>query len=395
VVHNRYSSRVPSGENLAVDDEVRWLREAGVDVVRHEVSNDDIVSPGPLARAREGIDAIWSLPARRRFLAALDDSRPDIVHVHNLFPLLSGSVPHAAQRRGVPVVWTVHNRRVRCVAGGYFRDGVACHECRPGWRVPGVVHRCYAGSVSASVLVTAASGLFRTAARRDGVIAIAISDAMGRWLTSTGGFPEDRVRVRHNGVAGPSTPVPPAVEQGGFVFLGRLSAYKGVDLLLDAWRRADVDAELRIIGDGDLADDVAAAAAADPRITPMGQVEPDRIGEQIAAARVVIVPSVWEEPFGRTAAESLAHGRPVITTGTGGLAEIVDGDSGWVTGTDAERMARALTDAATDDRGVTDRAEAARARWATRFSPEATTEALLEVYEDARRLRHGADRLSR
>ena len=51
--------------------------------------------------------------------------RPDVVHVHNLFPLLTGSVPAAARRRGIPVVWTVHNRRVRCVGGGLFRDGHA------------------------------------------------------------------------------------------------------------------------------------------------------------------------------------------------------------------------------------------------------------------------------
>lgn len=393
VVHNRYSSRVPSGENLAVDDDVRWLRDAGVEVVTHEVTNDEIVSPGVLARARDGLDAIWSLPARRRFLAALDDSQPDVVHLHNLFPLLSGSVPHAARKRGVPVVWTVHNRRVRCVAGGYFRDGAACHECRGSWRMPGVVHRCYAGSASASALVTVASGVFRSTARRDGVTAIAISDAMGRWLTSTGGFPPDRVRVRHNGVAGPPTPVPPAVDQQRFLFLGRLSAYKGVDLMLDAWRRADVDAELRIVGDGDLADDVAAAAAADPRITWVGNVEPDQIGEQIAAARAVLVPSVWDEPFGRTAAEALAHGRPVITTGTGGLAEIVDDDCGWVTGTDPDRVGRAIRDAATD-RGVADRAAGARDRWSTHFSPKAATGALLTIYEDARLSRPGLRRLS-
>jgi glycosyltransferase involved in cell wall biosynthesis len=395
VVHNRYSSRVPSGENLSVDDDVRWLRDAGVDVVRHEVHNDDIVAPGRLARVREGVEAVWSPTARRSFAAALDAHRPDLVHVHNLFPLLTGSVPALAQRRGIPVVWTVHNRRVRCVAGGNFRAGAPCHECRAGWRVPGVVHRCYAASASASALVTVASGLFRSTARRDGVTAIGISDAMGRWLTTTGGFPAERVRVRHNGVAGPSAPVPPAAEQRTFLFLGRLSAYKGIELLLDAWRRADVDAELRIVGDGDMADDVAAAAAADPRITWLGQVAPDRIGEQIATARVVVVPSVLDEAFGRTAAEALAHGRPVITTGAGGLAEIVDDASGWVTGTDAERVARALTDAATDDRAVADRADAARDRWSTRFSPEATTAALLEVYDDARQSRPGAHGLSR
>src|SRR5690606_13195715 len=60
-VHNRYSSRVPSGENLAVDDELRWLTDAGVEVVRHEVTNDALVAPGPLGRVRDGVEAMWSL----------------------------------------------------------------------------------------------------------------------------------------------------------------------------------------------------------------------------------------------------------------------------------------------------------------------------------------------
>src|SRR4029450_13496587 len=67
LVHNRSSSRVPSGENLAVDDEVRWLREAGVDVAVHTVSNDDALAPGTWARLRDGATGVWSLPARRRF----------------------------------------------------------------------------------------------------------------------------------------------------------------------------------------------------------------------------------------------------------------------------------------------------------------------------------------
>jgi glycosyltransferase involved in cell wall biosynthesis len=388
VVHNRYTSRVPSGENLAVDDEVAWLLAAGVEVVRHEVSNDEIVSPGPLGRVRDGVQAVWSLSARRRFLETLDAHGPDVVHVHNLFPLLTGSVPAAARRRGVPVVWTVHNRRVRCVAGGYFRDGAACHECRPGWRLPGAVHRCYADSVAASALVAASSSVFRATARRQAVTAIAVSDDMGRWLRSSAGFDDDHVRVKYNGVAGPPDAVPRAAEQRTFLFLGRLAAYKGVALMLDAWRRADIDAGLRIIGDGDLAEDVAAAAAADDRITWMGQIAPHLVDEHIAASRAVLVPSVWNEPFGRSAAEALAHGRPVITTGRGGLSEIVDEASGWVTGADADRMARALQEAE-DDGAVRRRGEQARRRWVERFSPETTTAALIDIYQTAAGSRRG------
>ena len=383
VVHNRYSSRVPSGENLAVDDEVRWLGEAGVDVVRHEVTNDEIVSPSALARVRYGAEAVWSLSARRRFLTALDGHRPDVVHVHNLFPLLTGSVPSAARRRGVPVVWTVHNRRVRCVDGGNFRDGLPCTSCRPGWRVPGIVHGCYAGSASASALVTVSSTLFRWSARRHGVTAIAISGHMARWLTSAGGIAARDVRVKHNGVAGPVGPVPPAADQRAFIFLGRLAAYKGVTLLLDAWRRADIDAELRIVGDGDLAGDVRDAAAADPRITWTGQAAGHQVGAHIAAARAVVVPSTWQEPFGRAAAEALAYGRPVVTTGQGGLSEIVDPSCGWVTGPepDPQLLADALRDATVDDAGVARRGDAARRRWERHFSPKASTEALIRIYE--------------
>jgi glycosyltransferase involved in cell wall biosynthesis len=383
VVHNRYTSRVPSGENLAVDDEARWLVEAGVQVTRHEVTNDDMVTPGAIGRARDGLDAVWSRTAARRVRDVLDDCRPDVVHVHNLFPLLTASVPAMATRRRVPVVWTVHNRRVRCVAGGYFRDGRPCHSCRSGWRLPGVVHGCYADSVPASAVVTAASSLYRVAARRQGVTAVAISDAMRRWLTTEGGFEDRAVRVKYNGVAGPEAPVAPAADLTTFLFLGRLSAYKGVELLLDAWARAGADARLRIVGDGDLAPVVRDAVAADPRIVWAGQVAADRVSDEIADARAVIAPAVWDEPFGRTAAEALAHGRPVITTGTGGLAEIVDDASGWITGRDPDTMAKAIADAASDDDAVTRRGDAARERHARLFSPEATTSALVRVYETA------------
>ncbi|HET6949559.1 MAG TPA: glycosyltransferase [Acidimicrobiales bacterium] len=389
VAHNRYSSRVPSGENLAVDDEVRWLRAAGVDVVVHEVSNDDAVDPGPLARVRQAGDAVWSLPARRRFLADLDAVRPDIVHVHNLFPLLSASVPAAAHRRDVPVAWTVHNRRVRCVAGGYFRDGAPCHQCRPGWRAPGVVHRCYAGSAAASTLVTASSSLFLARARRGDVTPIAPSRFMAAWLTSAAGLDPASVQVKYNGVArapaGEVTAGLPA-DRRVFLFAGRLAAYKGVRLLLDAWRHADLDAELHILGDGDLAPEVEAAAAHDDRITWVGSVEPERVGTALAAARTVVVPSLWDEPFGRVAAEALAHGRPVITTGRGGLAEIVDDTVGWITGDAPVALAGALA-AAMDDAAVAHRAAAARRRHADRFSPEATTAALVALYERLARRR--------
>jgi len=385
VTHNRYSSRVPSGENLAVDDEVRWLVEAGVDVHRHEVTNDDIVDPGPLARARDGLDSVISWRARRQFVKALDTVQPDLVHVHNLFPLLTATVPAVARHRGLPVVWTVHNFRTRCVAGTHYRDGRACHACRPGWRVPGVVHRCYAGSAAASALVSTSTSIFRSWARRDGVVPVAISHEMARWVADAAGFPVDHVRVKYNGIAPPALRGDDvaASERKAFVYAGRLSHEKGIGLLLDAWRRTTTDVELRVVGSGDLAGAVERAARDDPRIVPVGQVPSDRMPEHLRAARAAVIPSVWEEPFGRVAAEALASGRAVVTTGRGALGEIVDTSCGWVTGVDPVAMARAIDEAAKDDDMVDARGAAGRRRHAETFAPEPTTRALIGIYEDA------------
>lgn len=387
VVHNRYSSRVPSGENLAVDDEVAWLREAGVDVARHEVSNDEIVDLGPVRRALDGVQSVWSVTAARRFRRALDDHAPDLVHVHNLFPQLTASVPAVAARRGIPVVWTVHNFRVRCVAGTHFRAGRPCHDCRPGYRVPGVVHRCYAGSAAASTLVGAATSVYRSSARRRNVTAIAISRGIADWLVDEAGFDRAAVRVKYNGVARPDGPDalvdPPApTSEVRFVYVGRLAAEKGIAHLLDAWRRTTTGAELHLVGEGPMATQVRAAAATDPRIVVLGQLPAGAVSEQILAARAVVVPSMWDEPFGRVAAEAFSLARPVVTTGRGALGEIVDRSSGWITGTDPGAMARAIDEAAAADELVTAKGAAGRARHAAMFSPEATTAALLDIYRE-------------
>jgi glycosyltransferase involved in cell wall biosynthesis len=408
VVHNAYSSRVPSGENLSVADEVAWLRRAGVEVSLHEVSNDTVVAAGPVGKVRQAAETPWSPSAARRFAADLDRVQPDVVHVHNLFPLLTGSVAYAAVRRGVPLVWTCRNRRIVCVEGTHFRDGAPCYACRPGWRLPGIRYGCYqrlavargtvspAGAVAASALVTLATTGFGSLVRRRRVLAVGIADNVAEWLVEVARLPPERVTVKYVGVPGAAEghEVRPAESGATFLFAGQLADYKGVPLLLDAWARgAPREARLRIVGDGMAAPLVTAAAAADPRITFVGRVDPAAMADELAGARVVVAPSTTPETFGRVAAEALAYGRPVITTGLGGLGEIVDQASGWVTGVDPGAMAGAIAEAAADDAAVATRGAKGREKHRAHFSPEATTEALIDIYE--RVLREAGHRTER
>jgi glycosyltransferase involved in cell wall biosynthesis len=384
VVHNNYSSRVPSGENLAVHDEVAWLRAAGVEVHLHEAHNDDMIDAGAADRLRQAVGGVWSPPARRAMAARLREVDPDLVHIHNLFPLLTASVVQAATRADVPVVWTAHNHRITCIDGGNFRAGATCTDCRPGWRLPGIRHHCYADSAAASAVVTASSSIFRSLARRR-VTTIAISRHMRDWLVGTAGFPADRVEVKYNGVAGPApgTRLMPAADSRVFLFVGRLDQHKGVGLLLDAWARTRgrLDAELHVVGDGGMAPAVRAAAAADDRITWFGAVPKATVDEHLGTARVVVVPSLWDEPFGRVATEALAHERGLIATDRGGLGEIVDAAFDWVVDPEAAALADALVAAADPEADLPARTEAGRKRYADSFSPDATTGALIEVYQ--------------
>jgi glycosyltransferase involved in cell wall biosynthesis len=384
VVHNNYSSRVPSGENLAVRDEVAWLRAAGVDVHLHEAHNDDVLGSGAAGRAKQAVWGIWSPPAKRAMEDRIRAVEPDVVHLHNAFPVLTASVVRAALDLGRPVVWTVHNHRVTCIDGGNFRDGAACTQCRPGWRLPGVVHSCYAESAAASAVVTAASGIFRRLARRR-VTPVAISDHVRDWLVRSAGFDRDRVLVKHNGVAGPpdDAVLTPAADSRDFLFLGRLAPHKGIGLLLDAWERTRgrLDGELHVLGDGELAAAVKDAADRDGRIRWFGAVPHDQVARHLGSARAVVVPALWDEPFGRVATEALAFRRGLIATRRGGLAEIVDPTTDWVVDADAGALADALVDAARPGADLAARTATGYERYQRSFSPSATTDALLTIYE--------------
>lgn len=383
VVHNAYSSRVPSGENVSVGSEIDWLREAGVDVDVHQVSNDALLDGGSGGRLRAGLEAVWSRRARQAFSATLAASQPDLVHVHNLFPLLSASVPWDALRHSLPVVWTVRNWRITCVDGTHYRDDAPCARCHRGWRAPGIRFGCYNDSRLASTLITGATSVFGAIARRR-LTTVAISDHVRQGLIDSAGFHPDQVRVKYNGIAPPpdDLELKPPQESRVLLFVGKLAEYKGVRLMLDAWEQvAGDDVELHVLGEGPLSPEVTAAAERDRRIRHLGQVPAREVGRHLALARAVIVPSTWEEPFGRTAAEALAYGRPVITTGSGGLKEVVDERSAWVTGSDPLSVARAITEALGSDGSVEARSRAAVDRYRATFSPEATTSALLEIYD--------------
>ena len=165
LVHNRPRSNGPSGETRVVEQESAALAAAGHEVVHYSADSDEIEHWPIVKKALLPARIIWSQSAYRGLAAALRSQRPDVVHVHNTFPLLSGAVLHACRDAGVPLVATLHNYRLGCTPGEFWRDGATCHDCASGRLLPGVVHGCYRDSRVASAPVALSIGVHRAAWR--------------------------------------------------------------------------------------------------------------------------------------------------------------------------------------------------------------------------------------
>ncbi|WP_329017561.1 glycosyltransferase [Micromonospora rifamycinica] len=325
VAHNRYREAQPSGENTMVDSEIGQLTAAGVEVLPFIRSSDEIPSMPKSAKALLPISPIYAPRAQQDLSRLLTEHRPDVLHLHNPYPLLSPWVVRTAHRHGVPVVQTVHNYRQVCSSGIYFRDGVICQDCKGrALAVPSIVHRCYRDSRAQSALMAATLAVHRGTWRSVDRF-IALTSAIADHLTDYG-IPAERIVVKPNAVPDPGAPTPLG---DGFLYLARLTPEKGVDLLLDAWRRHPVGSlgTLRVAGDGELRPLVEAAAAERADVVYLGQLDRAGVRAAVEASAVVIAASMWHDVLPTVIIEALASGRPVLGTALGGIPYLVGADA--------------------------------------------------------------------
>ena len=387
LVHNRYRSAAPSGENRVVDQEGEALAALGHEVIRFGRSSDEIEQWSLAKKASLQARTIWSREAFRELKAALREHRPDVVHVHNTFPLLSAAVLYACRDARIPVVATIHNYKLACANGTFFRDGAVCHDCAHALPVPAVLHGCYRESPVTTAPVALAMGLHRQAWKSLVSAYILISRSQ-RDLLSGVGLPPDRAFVRYNLI--PHRDRPRTVRTPMVVYAGRLDEAKGVRLLMAGWDRylgksGEPGLKLAIAGGGPLGDQVAEWASTRPSVEMKGTLDSDQCAELISGARAVLLPSAWEETFGLVAVESMAVGVPPIATGHGSFTELITPgvDGVLFSPGDPDALALAIADVETNSEQYEVYGERARKTYADRFDPQHSIAELLEIYRFA------------
>jgi len=377
LVHNFYQQ--PGGEDVVFDEEARLLGAHGHRVARFTRHNDAIRTMGGPAMAAA---TFWNRRVASELREAIRDGRPDVVHVHNTFPLVSpAALRVAASEGGCAVVQTLHNYRLMCPNTLLFRDGRVCESClgkKLAW--PGIVRGCYRGSRAATAMAAASVSAHRMLGTYGRAVHLYIAPTeFARRLFLRGGLPAEKVVVKPHFL----DPDPgPGAGGGGAIFVGRLAPGKGVETILAAWGRSEARTPLTIVGDGELSPLVERACASDRRIAWLGARPLPEVYDQIGRASLLVFPSECYETFGRTAVEAFAKGTPVVAADGGATAGLVQhGRTGrHFRAGDPEDLIRQVELLMSDAPALAAMRRLAREEYEARYTGPPNYDALMAIY---------------
>jgi len=374
IAHNRYQQR--GGEDAVVEEEAQMLRARGHEVHLYLRDNHDLPD---MPKAQAALQTLWSSRTTAEVGHVFEAFRPDLLHVHNTFPLISPSIYWAAAKHRIPVVQTLHNFRLVCPQGLMLRDGRPCEDCVGRLPWPGVVHACYRQSrAQTGVLAAMLAGHRALGTWSHRITRYIALNKFCRDRFVAGGLPAEKIRIKPNSV---DLPASPAQEREGFLFVGRLSSEKGIEVLAEAAHAVALPLPIRIAGTGP----EAALVDGHPGLQALGALSPDAVYAEMRHAKALVLPSIWYENFPRTLVEAFACGLPVIASRLGAMSALIeDGKTGLLFDAgDAADLAAKLSWAETHPRQMAAMGHAARAVYERDLTSAANYRQLIDIYAEA------------
>jgi len=384
IIHNSYQQ--PGGEDVVVAQETRLLERHGHRVNIYKRSNHELDELSFGQRLNLIGRIVSASDSKLAVRGLLRDLKPDIVHVHNIFAMVSPSVYEVCREDNVPVVQTLHNYRLLCPAATLYRNNGPCEECVTHSLLRSVRHGCYRESrmMSGAIALMLKTHRLRQTWTRQIHAYIAISNFVKDKFIQAG-FPASKIFVKPNFV----DPDPGERSCSGdyALFLGRLSPEKGLSTLLAAWERLPSPVPLVIAGDGPMRQRLEAEVARKGLhwVHFAGQLRHAEKYDAIKKAAFLVVPSVWYEPFGLVVAEAFACGTPVLGAFVGSIEEMLDDQ---VTGLhfapgDPDALAKKVAWAWEHLPELAAMGKAARRVYEDRYTANANYQLLMNIYASA------------
>ncbi len=378
IVHNKY--QIEGGEDAVFENESRLI--AATHSVEHYIVNNDHITSfiGKLSAA---LGVVFSVKQYRKLKVKLTAAKPDVVHVHNYFPVLSPAIFYACKSLNIPVVHTLHNYRAICPTALLMHDGKvdekSIHQ-GPSWAI---TKRVYRGSLIGTMLLATMISWHRfigTWQRKvDRFIALT-EFQKSKYIEA--GWPAKKIAVKPNFVNDPFESCEMSEKTGGYaIFVGRLSQEKGIDILLESWQ--SVTYPLKIIGDGPLK--ILVEQSNNNNIEYLGKKEKPELFELVRNADFIVMPSTWYEGFPMVLVEAFACGTPAVVSNLGSMAEIVTPHETGLHFTvgDSTALSSRINEILSDRATLRLMGENARANYLTKYTSEQNLQKLMTIYHDA------------
>jgi glycosyltransferase involved in cell wall biosynthesis len=328
LVHNFYPG-CGGGEETVLYSEKAMLEKHGHDVV---LFSRQLRDDAWFHFIHSALCLTWNPFMYRKMRRFLRMERPDLVHCHNTFPLISPSIYWACNREGVPVFQTLHNYRLICANAMFLRDNKPCELClKTEFPMPAIRYRCYRNSLVGSLLMAIMIWLNKKIGSWKNRVScfIALTDfSKGRFVES-GIVSESKITVKPNFISDAyrdkaGEPVVQLPEKY-CLFVGRLSDEKGVDVLISAWNAIEDTSgyQLLIVGDGPERQHLESLNKKSSAVF-MGIKTRGDVDQLLKHAEFMVCPSIWYEGLPMTILEAFSHGTPVIASKLGNMEAMVE-----------------------------------------------------------------------
>jgi glycosyltransferase involved in cell wall biosynthesis len=380
-LHNYYKQA--GGEDTVFHAEAALLEQHGHQVERLTFSNKEVNSLSEKLKAALGV--VYNPDSAKLVEERIKAFKPDVMHVHNFFPLLSPAVFYVANRLRIPVVMTLHNYRLVCPSALLYYNGQVrtenLHKTFPLGAIRQKVYRDSAVQTASVVLTTGLHKMLGTWQQKVDKFIALTPGAAALFRDSSLKLRPEQLAVKPNFTE--DLGIGQEERENYFLYVGRLTTEKGIDTLLKA--HALQPFPLKIVGDGPLRPQVEQYASEHAGIDYLGFQNRPQVLELLKSARGLIFSSEWMETFGMTVIEAFSTGTPVIAAKIGGAEQLVeDGVNGlhYNPGQPTE-LAEKVQQLLREPSLASQLGKAARQSYEARYTPEANYRMLIDIYQQA------------
>lgn len=329
-VHNFHRKGSASGDDQVFKSETALLEQHGHTVIRYTVSNDEFDNAGAFGKLMNAFGMLWSFKNYWNVKRLCESEKPDVVHIHTFFPLLSPSILYAAKRSGVKVVATLHDTRFVCPCATSLRGTELCNKCGDGHYLRMYKYACFKDSRPQSLIV---AFIFKYHRIRKSFYQqidryICLNENQMTLLKEIG-FDENKMTKKYNFVPDADHDLH-SVQGLGLperyvVFYGRIGEEKGIRVLMKIWDGI-TDIPLVVMGGGPMEDTFRKWAERKENVHFLGYTEHEKCLSIVKGSEFVVFPSIWYEGCSMVEIETESLGKALVATDLGFSVEAIENE---------------------------------------------------------------------